>query len=83
MCVETGLSSVLASKSACVGKNAKFCHFKKNVWVKLYSCFTKDCSIRIICVQYTKSVYFIRVVAIAFCKNCLDYTCQMEVRAGQ
>ena len=35
MCVETGLSSVLASKSACVGKNAKFCYFfKKNVWVK-------------------------------------------------
>ena len=51
--------------------------------VKLYSCFTKDCSIRIICVQYTKSVCFIRVVAIAFCKNCLDYTCQIEVRAGQ
>ena len=72
MCVETGLSSALASKSACVGKNVRFCYFKKNQ--RVYSCITKDCSIRVICVQYTRSVCFIRVVVIAFCKNCLDYS---------
>ena len=34
MRVETGLSPVLTLKSACVGSNAEFRYFKKNVRVK-------------------------------------------------
>ena len=34
MRVETGLSPALTLKTACVGKNASFCYFKKNVRVK-------------------------------------------------
>ena len=34
MRVETGLSPALALKAACVGKNAKFHYFKKNVRIK-------------------------------------------------
>ena len=34
MHLETGLLPVLALKAACVGKNAQFCYFKKNMQVK-------------------------------------------------
>ena len=46
MRVETGLSPAFALKAACVGKNAWFCYFKKNMGIKgLLKWFFKQVSI--------------------------------------